>query len=280
VSGWDDPRLPTIAGLRRRGVTPEAIRSFCDMIGVDKVNSRVDVAKLEYAIRSDLNQTAPRVLCVLRPLKIVINNYPEDRVEWLEAPNWPHDVPKEGSRQLPFTREIYIEREDFMEDPPKKFFRLAPGREVRLRHSYVIKCEEVIKDPETGEVSELRCSYDPATLRGLPEGRKVKGTIHWVSAAHALPCEVRLYDRLFSVSDPDDVPEGQDFTANLNTESLVILNDSLIEPSVTGDAVGSRYQFERQGYFISDPLDSGPERLIYNRTVTLRDTWAKIAARG
>ncbi len=280
VGGWDDPRLPTLAGLRRRGVPPEAIGAFCDMIGVDKVNSRVDIAKLEYAIRNDLNQRAPRVLCVLRPLKVVITNYPEDRVEQLDAPYWPHDVPREGSRQLPFTREIFIERDDFMEDPPKKFFRLAPGREVRLRHAYVIRCDEVIKDGATGEVEELRCSYDPETLHGLPEGRKVKGTIHWVSAAHALTCEVRLYDRLFGVPDPDDVPEGEDFTSNLNPDSLVVLQGPLIEASVAADPPGSRYQFERQGYYISDPEDSKPGALVYNRTVTLRDTWAKIAARG
>ncbi|UCF18171.1 MAG: glutamine--tRNA ligase/YqeY domain fusion protein [Gemmatimonadota bacterium] len=279
VSGWDDPRLPTLAGLRRRGVPPEAIGAFCDMIGVDKVNSRVDIAKLEYAIRNDLNQRAPRVLCVLRPLKVVITNYPEGRVEQLDAPYWPHDVPKQGSRQLPFGREIFIERDDFMEDPPRKFFRLAPGREVRLRHAYVIKCDDVIKDSATGEVMELRCTFDPDTLRGLPEGRKVKGTIHWVSAAHALPCEVRLYDRLFRVPDPEDVADGEDFTAHLNPDSLVVLEDALIEAGVAVDPPGNRYQFERQGYFISDPVDSNPGSLVYNRTVTLRDTWAKIAAR-
>jgi glutaminyl-tRNA synthetase len=280
VSGWDDPRMPTIAGLRRRGVTPEAIRDFCDMIGVDKVNSRVDIAKLEYAIRNDLNQRAPRVLCVLRPLKVTITNFPEGEVEWLDASYWPHDVPRQGSRPLPFSREIYIEREDFMEDPPKKFFRLAPGREVRLRHSYVIKCEEAVKDPESGALTELRCTYDPDTLSGPPaDGRKVKGTIHWVSASHALPCQVRLYDRLFKTPDPDDVPEGGDFTANLNPDSLVVLPGALIEPSVADDPPGARYQFERQGYFISDPLDSKPGALVFNRTVTLRDSWAKIAAR-
>ncbi len=279
VRGWDDPRLPTIAGLRRRGVTPEAIRDFCEMIGVDKVNSRVDIGKLEYALRNDLNRRAPRVLCVLRPLKVVITNYPAGAVAWLDAPYWPHDVPKPGSRKLPLSREIYIERDDFMEDPPRKWFRLAPGREVRLRHSYIIKCEAVIKDPETGEPTELRCTYDPDTLSGPPaDGRKVKGTIHWVSAEHALPCEVRLYDRLFSVPDPDDAPEGHDFTSNLNPQSLVKVTGSLIEPSVADDPPGTRYQFERLGYFISDPVDSRPGALVYNRTVTLRDTWAKIAA--
>ena len=281
VSGWDDPRMPTIAGLRRRGITPEAIRSFCDMIGVDKVNSRVDIAKLDYAVRNDLNQRAPRVLCVLRPLKVVITNYPEEEVEWLDGSYWPHDVPKEGSRKLPLTREIYIERDDFMEDPPKKYFRLAPGREVRLRHAYIIRCEEVLKDPKTGTVTELRCTYDRDTLHGPPaHGRKVKGTIHWVSAAHALSCEVRLYDRLFRTADPDDVPEDQDFTANLNPDSLVVLTDSLVEPSVAADPPGTRYQFERLGYFISDIVDSKPGAPVFSRTVTLRDTWAKIAAKG
>jgi glutaminyl-tRNA synthetase len=281
VSGWDDPRMPTIAGLRRRGVTPEAIRAFCDMIGVDRVNSRVDIAKLEYAIRRDLNQRAPRVLCVLRPLKVVITSYPEGKVEWVDAPYWPHDVPKEGTRRLPFTREIYVERDDFMEDPPKKFFRLAPGREVRLRYAYIIKCVEVVKDPATGEIIELRCTHDPATLNAPPpDGRKVKGVIHWVSAAHGLPCEVRLYDRLFRAPDPDDVPEGEDFAVNLNPESLVVVKGAFVEPSVADDPPGTRYQFERLGYFISDPVDSRPGSLVFNRTVTLRDTWAKIAARS
>ncbi|UCC82738.1 MAG: glutamine--tRNA ligase/YqeY domain fusion protein [Gemmatimonadota bacterium] len=281
VDGWDDPRMPTIAGLRRRGVTPEAIRSFCDMIGIDKVNSRVDMAKFEYAIRNDLNQRAPRVLCVLRPLKVTITNFPDGEVEMLDGSYWPHDVPKQGSRQLPFSREIYIERDDFMEDPPKKYFRLAPGREVRLRHSYIIKCEEAVKDPEDGEVVELLCTYDPETLSGPPvDGRKVKGTIHWVSRSHALPCRVRLYDRLFKTPDPEEAPVGEDFTANLNPDSLVVLQGSLIEPSVAADPPGTRYQFERQGYFISDPLDSEPGALVFNRTVTLRDSWAKIAARS
>ncbi len=281
VGGWDDPRIPTIAGLRRRGITPEAIRAFCDMIGVDKVNSRVDIGKLEFAIRDDLNRRAPRVLAVLRPLKVVITNYPEGEVDWLDASYWPRDIAKEGARRLPFSRALYIEQEDFMEDPPKKFFRLAPGREVRLRHAYIIKCEEVVKDPATGDVTELRCTYDRDSLSGPPaDNRKVKGTLHWVSAAHALPCEVRLYDRLFSVANPDDAAGSRDFTANLNPESLVVLKDSLIEPGVADDPPGTRYQFERQGYFISDPMESRPGALVYNRTVTLRDTWAKIAARG
>jgi len=281
VSGWDDPRMPTIAGLRRRGVTPEAIRRFCDLVGVAKTDSRVDIDKLEYCIRDDLNTRAPRVLAVLRPLKVVITNYPEGQVEQLDASYWPHDVPKEGSRSVPFSRTIYIEREDFMEDPPKKFFRLAPGREVRLRYAYFITCTDVVKDPATGEVLELRCTYDPATRGGdSPDGRKVKGTIHWVSAEHSLPCEVRLYDRLFSAPDPDEVEEGQDFTANLNPASLVTLTESRVEPSVTADSPGSRYQFERQGYFVSDAVDSKAGSLVFNRTVTLRDSWAKIAAKG
>ncbi len=281
VSGWDDPRLPTIAGLRRRGVTPEAIRDFCDMIGIDKVNSRVDIGKLDYALRNDLNQRAPRVLCVLRPLKVVITNYLEGAVEALDAPYWPRDVAKEGSRELPFSREIFIERDDFMEDPPKKWFRLGPGREVRLRHSFIIRCDEVIKDPATDAITELRCRYDPDTLSGPPaDGRKVKGTIHWVSARHAIPCQVRLYDRLFKVADPDDPATGDHFTANLNPESLVVLTGAMIEPGTANDPNGTRYQFERLGYFISDPVDSKPGSLVFNRTVTLRDTWAKIAARG
>ena len=281
VDGWDDPRMPTFAGLRRRGVTPDAIRSFCDMIGVDKVNSRVDVAKLEYAIRNDLNQKAPRVLCVLRPLRIVITDYPEGQVEQIDASYWPRDVDQEGTRKLPFSRELYIERDDFMEDPPKKFFRLAPGREVRLRHGYIIKCEEVIKDPDTGEVVELRCTHDPDTLSAPPaDGRKVKGVIHWVSAAQALPTEVRLYERLFSVPDPDDASGEKDFTTNLNPDSLLVISEALIEPSVTGNPPGSHFQFERLGYFITDPVDSKPEALVFNRTVTLRDTWAKIASRA
>ena len=280
VDGWDDPRLPTIAGLRRRGVTPEAIRAFCDLIGVAKVESRVDIEKLEYCIRDDLNTKAPRVLCVLRPLRVVILNYPEGQTEELDCPHYPHDVPKEGSRKVPFSRVLYIERDDFREDPPKKFFRLAPGREVRLRYAYFIKCVDIVKDPETGEVTEVHCTYDPETRGGsAPDGRKVKGTLHWVSAAHALPAEVRLYDRLFVKPNPDDVPQGEDFKSYLNPESLVILRNSVIEPSVADDPPGSRYQFERQGYFCSDPVDSAPGALVFNRTVALRDTWAKIAAK-
>ncbi len=280
VDGWDDPRLPTIAGLRRRGVTPEAIRAFCYLIGVAKVESRVDIEKLEYCIRDDLNTKAPRVLCVLRPLRVVILNYPEGQTEELDCPHYPHDVPKEGSRKVPFSRVLYIERDDCREDPPKKFFRLAPGREVRLRYAYFIKCVDIVKDPETGEVTEVHCTYDPETRGGsAPDGRKVKGTLHWVSAAHALPAEVRLYDRLFVKPNPDDVPQGEDFKSYLNPESLVILRNSVIEPSVADDPPGTRYQFERQGYFYSDPVDSAPGALVFNRTVALRDTWAKIAAK-
>ena len=278
MSGWDDPRMPTLAGLRRRGVTPEAIRNFCDMVGVAKVNSRVDIGKLEFTIRDDLNHRVPRVMCVLKPLRVVIDNYPEGEVEWLDAPHYPHDIPKEGSRQVPFTRELYIERDDFMEDPPKRFFRLAPGREVRLRYGYYVKCVDVVKDEKTGDILALRCTYDPETKGGTsPDGRKVKGTLHWVSADRSVPAEVRLCDRLFTVPNPDDAPEGQDFTAFLNPESMVTLHQSRIEPSVVDDPPGSRYQFERQGYFCSDHVDSSAEHLVFNRTVTLRDTWAKIA---
>jgi len=280
VAGWDDPRMPTIAGLRRRGVTPAAIRKFCDLIGVAKVDSRVDMGKLEFSIRDDLNQTAPRVMCVLKPLRVVIENCPEGDVEWLDAPYYPHDVSKEGSRQVPFTRELYIERDDFMEDPPKQFFRLAPGREVRLRYGYYIKCVDVVKDENTGQIVELRCTYDPETKGGTsPDGRKVKGTLHWVSADRSVPAEVRLYDRLFTVPNPDDAPEGQDFTMFLNPESMMTLTESRIEPSVVDDAPGSRYQFERQGYFCSDVIESSAGHLVFNRTVTLRDTWAKITGK-
>ena len=277
VTGWDDPRMPTIAGLRRRGVTPEAIRAFCDGIGVARSDARVELAKLEHAIRDDLNVRVPRVLCVVRPLKVVLTNYPEGQVEELDSPYYPHDVPKEGSRALPFSRELYIDREDFMENPPKKFFRLAPGREVRLRYGYLITCTDVIKD-SAGNIVELHATYDPATRGGnTSDGRKVQGTIHWVSAARALDCEVRLYDRLFSVPDPDAVPEGQEFTSVLNPDSLVTVRQAKIEPSVANDPPGTRYQFERTGYFMSDPIDSKPGALVYNRTVTLRDSWAKLA---
>ncbi|MCL7970225.1 MAG: glutamine--tRNA ligase/YqeY domain fusion protein [marine benthic group bacterium] len=282
VAGWDDPRMPTIAGIRRRGVTPEAVRSLCEKVGVADVKSRTDYALFEYAIRDDLNWRSPRRLAVLDPLKVVITDYPEEGEEWIDAPSFPRDVDKEGSRRMPFSRELWIERADFMEEPPRKFHRLAPGREVRLRHAYVIRCDEVVKDPETGEVIELRCSHDPATMGANPaDGRRIKGTIHWVSARHALPAEVRLYDRLFAVADPDEgLEEGEDFTKNLNPESLVVVNPARVEPSLADDPPGSRYQFERSGYFVSDASDSAPGALVFNRTVTLRDSWAKIAARS
>jgi glutaminyl-tRNA synthetase len=275
VSGWDDPRMPTLAGLRRRGYTPEAVRTFCEMIGIGKAENRADISVLEYAIRDDLNRKAPRVLCVLRPLKIVLTNYPAGQTEALDAPLFPHDVPKEGSRAVPFSRTLYIDRDDFMADPPSGFFRLSPGAEVRLRYAYVIRCDEVIHD-EAGEVAELRCSYYPETRGGkAPEGRTIRGTIHWVSADHALGCTVRLYDRLFSVPDPESGDE--DFKAHLNPDSLVVLDSALIEPSVADHPAGSHYQFERVGFFMSDPVESGPGGLVFNRTVTLRDTWARQA---
>jgi glutaminyl-tRNA synthetase len=274
VGGWDDPRLPTLAGLRRRGFTPESIRSFWERMGVTKVNMRAEIGALEHAVRDDLNHRAPRVLCVVRPLKLTITNYPEGQVEALDASYWPHDVPKTGSRSVPFSRELYIERDDFLEDPPKGYHRLAPGREVRLRYAYFVTCDEVVKD-EAGEVVELRCSYDPATKGGnAPDGRSPKGTLHWVSAEHSLPCEVRLYDRLFSVPDPE-AGEG-DFKQHLNPESLVVAAGARVEPSVATDPAGSRYQFERLGYFVMDGVESRPDRLVFNRTVTLRDTWGKV----
>ncbi len=276
VEGWDDPRMPTIAGLRRRGVTPSAIRRFCDLIGVARVDSRVDIEKLEYCIRDDLNQQAPRVMCVLRPLRLVIVNYPEGQTEMLDAPYYPHDVPKEGSRQVPFSRELYIERDDFREDPPRKFFRLSPGREVRLRYAYYVTCVDVVKDPATGEVTEVHCTYDPATKGGdSPDGRKVKGTLHWVSRNAALPATVRLYDRLFGVANPDELVQAGELAKALNPQSLVTLTDSMIEPSVAADPPGTQYQFERQGYFVSDATESSPSAVVFNRTVELRDTWSK-----
>ena len=281
VAGWDDPRMPTIAGLRRRGVTPEAIKNFAESVGVARSDARTELAKLEHAVRDDLNMRVPRALCVLKPLKVVITNYPDDLVEELEAPYYPHDVPKEGSRTLPFSKEIWIDRDDFMEDPPKKFFRLAPGREVRLRYGYLITCQEVVKDA-SGNVVELRCTYDPATKGGnTPDGRKVQGTIHWVSARHAIACEVRLYDRLFAVPDPDAVEEGQDFLSSLNPNSLVTVPNAYVEPSTANDEGGSRYQFERTGYFVHDPEASAQAgKPVYNRTVTLRDSWEKVQAKG
>jgi glutaminyl-tRNA synthetase len=275
VRGWDDPRMPTICGLRRRGYTPEAIRKFCERIGVSKFPGTIDMVWLEDSVREDLNKRAARVLAVLRPLKVVIDNYPEGRVEELEAINNPED-PSAGARKVPFSRVLYIEKDDFLEDPPKKFYRLAPGREVRLRYGYYITCTKVIKEPQTGEVVELHCTYDPQTRGGSsPDGRKVQGTIHWVSAAHAVKAEVRLYDHLFLKPDPDDVPEGQDFKANLNPRSLEILPECWVEPSLAGAAPGSRFQFERLGYFCVDQ-DYSPSAPVFNRTASLRDSWAKI----
>jgi glutaminyl-tRNA synthetase len=277
VSGWDDPRMPTLAGIRRRGYSPAAIRNFCERIGVGKRESTVDLALLEYCIREDLNQWAPRVMAVLRPLRVVIDNYPEDLVEELEAINNPEDASM-GTRKVPFSRVLYVEREDFMEDPPKKFFRLAPGREVRLRYAYFIKCTGVVKDEKTGEVIELRCTYDPETRGGsAPDGRQVKATLHWVSAAHALEAEVRLYDRLFNKPNPTDDKDGNDFTAALSPDSLEVLTSCRVEPSLAGAQPGSQVQFERMGYFCVDSADSREDALVFNRTVTLRDTWAKIA---
>ncbi len=274
VRGWDDPRMPTISGLRRRGYTPEAIRDFADRIGVAKANSTVDIALLEHCLREELNKKAQRVMVVLDPLRVVITNYPEDQVEEMEAVNNPEDA-SAGTRKVPFSGTIYIEREDFREDPPKKFFRLAPGREVRLMHAYFITCQEVIKDEETGQVIELRCTYDPASRGGSsPDGRKVKGTLHWVSAEQALDAEVRMYEHLFTKADPNEVAEGEDFTANLNPSSLEFA-PAKVEPDLAGAPPGSRYQFIRQGYFCVDP-DSTADRPVFNQTVGLRDTWAKI----
>jgi len=273
ASGWDDPRLATIRGMRRRGYTPEAIRDFFDRIGVSKAPATADAALLEHCVRDHLNKVAPRVMAVLRPLKVVLTNYPEGQSEELEAINNPEDT-SAGTRMVPFSRELYIERDDFMEDPPRKFYRLAPGREVRLRYAYFITCTEVVKD-SSGEVVELRCTYDPATRGGdAPDGRKVKATLHWVSAAHALDAEARLYDRLFATEDPEDIPEGGDLMDNLNPDSLEVVA-AKVEPSLAGAEPGHRCQFERLGYFIVDP-DTTPDHLVLNRTVTLRDRWAKI----
>jgi len=275
VRGWDDPRMPTISGIRRRGYTPESIRNFCKRIGVAKFDSTIDLGLLEFCVREDLNKRAARVMGVLRPLRVVIENYPEGQVEELEAINNPEDESM-GTRKVPFSRVLYIEQDDFREDPPKKFFRLAPGREVRLRYGYYITCKDVVKDPATGEVVELRCTYDPATRGGSsPDGRKVKATIHWVSAQHAVAAEVRLYDNLFLKPDPYDLPEGGDWHDNLNPNSLEILPQAWLEPSVAEAKPGDRFQFERLGYFCVDP-DSKPGALVFNRTVSLVDTWAKI----
>lgn len=274
VSGWDDPRMPTISGLRRRGYTPEAIRDFCERIGVAKRNSMVDIALLEHCIREDLNAHAARVMAVLHPLKVIIDNFPADGVEWLETDNNP-EAPEMGKRKIPFTRELYIEQDDFMEDPPKKFFRLIPGGEVRLKSAYIIKCERVVKDDVSGEVLEVHCTYDPETKSGGAEsGRKVKGTLHWVSAAHAVKAEVRLYDHLFTAENPDDEEDGQDYKGRLNPDSLVINVNCQVEPSLADTASGERFQFLRQGYFAVDP-ESTPECPIFNRVVSLKDSWAK-----
>ncbi len=279
VSGWDDPRMPTVSGMRRRGYTPAAIRNFIDLTGVSKANSTVDVGLLEFAVRDDLNNTAPRRMAVLDPLKVVIENYPEDKTEWVEVDNYPQfrdGVPEglEAVRRVPFSREIYIERDDFMEEPAKKFFRLAPGREVRLMKAYLITCTEVIKDAG-GAVTELRCTYDPETYGGnAPDGRRIKGTLHWVSAHHAAAAEVRLYDRLFAVEDPNHAPEGGDWIDNLNPGSLTIAA-AMVEPLLAEAAPGERFQFLRHGYFAVDP-DTGPDRVVFNLTVGLKDTWAKV----
>ncbi len=275
VSGWDDPRMPTLSGMRRRGYTPEAIRVFCERIGVAKRNSTVEMAMLEHCLREDLNRRARRVMAVLRPLKVVLENYPEGQVEELEAVNNPED-PGMGTRKVPFSRVLYIERDDFREQPPKGFFRLSPGNEVRLRYAYIIKCTEAVKDPKTGAVTELRCTYDPETKSGSSRGqRKVKATIHWVSTEHAGSAEARLYDHLFTKEDPDDVPEGTDWLAGLNANSLDVIKDARVEPALKEARRGELYQFERLGYFCVDSADSAGN-LIFNRAVTLRDNWAKI----
>ncbi len=280
VSGWDDPRMPTISGLRRRGYTPESLRNFCERIGVAKFYSTIDVTVLENSVREHLNAVAPRVMAVLHPLKVVLTNYPAGQVELLEAVNNPEDSTA-GTRQVPLTRELVIERDDFMEDAPKKFFRLKPGGEVRLRYGYVIKCEQVVKDPATGEVTELHCSYDPTTRSGSEEGeqRKVKGVIHWVSATHGIDATVRLYDRLFLNENPEDAPAGKTFLDNMNPESLQILT-AKVEPSLKTAAAGERVQFERNGYFCVDMVDSQPGKPVFNRIVPLRDSWSKMQSQG
>jgi glutaminyl-tRNA synthetase len=276
VSGWDDPRMPTICGLRRRGYTPEALRTFCERIGVTKYNSLTEINVLENAIREDLNRRAARAMAVLNPLRIVLENYPDDLVEEMDAVNNPED-PAMGTRKVPFSKVLYIEQDDFREDPPKEFFRLAPGREVRLRYGYVIRCVSAVKDAKTGEITELNCTYDPATRGGnTPDGRKIKSTIHWVSARHAVDAEVRLYEHLFTKESPEDVPEGTDYRVNLNPKSLTSVTSCKLEPSLATAAPGNRYQFERLGYFCADSRDSQPGALVFNRTVSLRDTWAKI----
>jgi len=274
VAGWDDPRMPTLSGIRRRGYTPDAVRNFCAAIGVSKTNGTLELAMLEHFVREDLNKRAPRVMAVLRPLKIVIDNYPENQVDEVDAVNNPEDE-SAGKRKVPFSRILYIEQDDFREDPPRKYYRLSPGSEVRLRYGYFITAKSVVKN-DKGEVVEVHCTYDPATRGGSsPDGRKVKGTIHWVSAAHAVDAEVRIYDKLFSQEDPNEVEEGQEFTANLNPNSLEVIAQAKLEPSLANAPVEGRYQFERLGYFCVDP-DSKPGHLVFNRTVALKDTWAKI----
>jgi glutaminyl-tRNA synthetase len=280
VDGWDDPRMPTISAYRRRGYTPASLRRFCDEIGVAKANSIVDAAVLEHGLREELNRTAPRAMAVLRPLKVVLTNYPEGRTEELDCVNNPED-PSQGTRKAPFSNVLYIERDDFLENPPKKFFRLSPGCEVRLRYAYFITCTGVVKDPATGEVVEVRCTYDPATRGGdAPDHRSPKATLHWVSAAHAVPGEVRLYDTLFTKRDPNELEEGFDWTSNLNPKSLETIPEARFEPTLAGASPGSRWQFERLGYFCADIRDSRPGRPVFNRTVTLRDTWARIRKSG
>ncbi|MFA6078405.1 MAG: glutamine--tRNA ligase/YqeY domain fusion protein [Candidatus Omnitrophota bacterium] len=279
VSGWDDPRMPTLSGLRRRGYTPSSIRSFCDEIGVAKMNSIVAINVLENSVRNELNKTAMRAMAVLKPIKLIITNYPADKTEELDAVNNPED-PSTGTRKVPFSRELYIERDDFREVPPPKFFRLTPGREVRLRYAYFVKCTDVVKDAKTGEVTEVHCTYDPATRGGdAPDGRKVKATIHWVSALHAVEAEVRVYDYLFSKRDPEDVPEGVDFRTTVNPNSLEIIKGAKLEPSLKSAQPGNRYQFERLGYFFIDPAASIDGKNVYNRIVSLKDTWAKTEAK-
>jgi glutaminyl-tRNA synthetase len=277
VNGWDDPRMPTICGLRRRGFTPESLRYFAEKVGVARRDNVIDVSLLEFCLREDLNKQATRVMGIINPLKVTILDYPEGQVEWMDAVNNPEDESK-GTRKVPFSKEIYIERDDFMESPAKKYFRLSPGNEVRLRYAYFITCKEVIKDPVTGQIIELKCAYDPASRGGnSPDGRKVKGTIHWVSVQHAIKAEARLYDRLFLTENPEDYPEGKDYKVNLNPNSLKI-QDCYVEPSVKDAKKLDKFQFERIGYFSVD-YDSTPDRLVFNRTVTLKDSWTKIAGK-
>jgi len=274
VGGWNDPRMPTLCGIRRRGYTPEAIRNFCSSIGVSKTEGSIELAMLEHFVREDLNKRAPRVMAVLRPLKVVIDNYPEDQVDEMDAVNNPED-PSAGTRKVAFSRVLYIEQDDFRENPPKQYYRLSPGREVRLRYGYFVTCTSVVRDAQ-GEVVEVHCTYDPRTRGGnAPDGRKVKSTIHWVSAAHSVDAEVRLYENLFTKEDPNQTEEGQDFTANLNPNSLELVTHAKLEPWLANAAPGSRYQFERLGYFCVD-LDSAPGKPVFNRTVALKDTWAKV----